>query len=162
MIIKILKGEKILKKLKNYTLILALMGTTLVLSACNEQPSENNVEKTDEVEDVQENVNESEASQYLSGKSFDKHIGDGADRLVFVDDHTLIISVEDTLPPYISNLDDIEDFEEGEIIEFENIELMDSDSEEYLVIYDGEELLKLMINEDDLLEAEDGTTYMQN
>lgn len=148
------------------------MGTTLVLSACNEQPAED----TEEVENVQEDVDdseendqtvESEASQYLSGETFNKYTGDGAERLLFVDDHTLIISVEDSLPPYISNLDDVEDYEGSETIEFENIELMDietvdGDSKEFLVIHDGEELLKLMINEDDLLETNDGTTYMKN
>lgn len=165
-----------MEKLKNHTLILALMGITLVLSACNEQPREDTVEDAEEVENVQEDVDdseesdqtvESEASQYLSGETFNKYTGDGAERLFFVDDHTLIISVEDSLPPYLSSLDDVEDYEASETIEFKNIELMDietvdSDSKEFLVIYDGEELLKLMINEDDLLETEDGTTYMQN
>lgn len=45
-----------MKKLRNYTFILALMGITLVLSACNEQPTEDTVEDMEEVEDVQEDV----------------------------------------------------------------------------------------------------------
>lgn len=164
-----------MNKKRSLFLISSLL-IVLLLLACNEKPAEDTVEDTEEVENVQEDVDdseendqtvESEASQYLSGETFNKYTGDGAERLLFVDDHTLIISVEDNLPPYISNLEDIEDFEESETIEFENIELMDietgdSDSKEFLVIYDGEELLKLMINEDNLLETNDGTTYMKN
>ena len=50
----------------------------------------------------------------------------------------------------------------NERIDFGNIELIDGEAGEYLVIYKGKQLLKLIVNEGDLLEAEDGTTYMRD
>ncbi len=112
--------------------------------------------------EVDYSLNRSEASRQLSGQTFTKHTGEGADRLLFIRDHRLIISVEDTLPPYIANLADSKEYKENETIEFENIELKDSDSGEFIVMHDDRELLRLTINEDDLLEVEDGTTYMKD
>lgn len=43
-----------MKKSKNYVLVLALMGMTLVLSACGEQAAEDTVEDTEEVENLEE------------------------------------------------------------------------------------------------------------
>lgn len=103
-----------------------------------------------------------EASNYLNGQTFTKHTGEGAERLVFVENHTLIISLEDTLPPYIADLEDFKDYQGNETIEFKNIELKDIYPSEFLVMYEGKELLKLTINKDNLLETEDGTTYMKN
>lgn len=103
-----------------------------------------------------------EANKYLNGQTFTKHTGDGAERLVFVEDHTLIISIEDMLPPYIADLEDFKDDKGNETVEFKNIELKDIYPSEFIVLYEGKELLKLKINEDNLLEAEDGTTYMKN
>lgn len=103
-----------------------------------------------------------EAQGYLSGQTFTKHIGEGADKLSFVDNDRLIISIDDTFPPYISNLKDYEEYEGRQTIELENIELTDTDSGDFLVMHEGKELLKLRINNENLLEAEDGTTYMKN
>lgn len=103
-----------------------------------------------------------EAVGYLSGQTFTKHSGEGADQLSFLSSNRLIISIDDILPPYIVNLDDFEDYKDSQTIEFENIELTDSESGEFIVMYGGQELLKLRINEDNLLETEDGTTYMKN
>lgn len=103
-----------------------------------------------------------EAEGYLSGQTFTKHSGEGADKLSFVGNDRLILSIGDTLPPYIANLKDYEEYEGSRTIELENIELADTDTGDFLVIYEGEELLKLRINEDNLLETEDGTTYMKN
>lgn len=50
------------------------------------------------------------------------------------------------------------DYDGNETIEFENIKLLAGEANEYLVIYEEKELLKLTINEEYLLEAEDGTT----
>lgn len=102
------------------------------------------------------------ASDYLSGQTFTKYAGDGAERLLFVEDDKLIVSIEGTLPPFIADLDGFADYGGNETIEFENIELTDGESGEFLVIYEGKELLKLVINEDYLLETEDGTTYMRD
>lgn len=107
-------------------------------------------------------IEDYEASKYLSGQTFTKHTGNGAERLVFVEDHTLIISLEDTLPPYIVDLDDFKDYQGNETIEFKNIELKDIYPNEFLVRHEGKELLKLIINDENLLETEDGTTYMKN
>lgn len=43
-----------MKKSKNYVLVLALMGMTLVLSACGEKAAEDTVEDTEEVENLEE------------------------------------------------------------------------------------------------------------
>lgn len=102
------------------------------------------------------------AKGYLSAQRFTKHTGDGAERLLFLDDHTLILAVEDTLPPYVEDLEDFKESKGYETIEFKNIEFKDVGFGEFLIIYEGKELLRLRINEENLLETEDETTYMKD
>lgn len=79
-----------MNKKRSLFLISSLL-IVLLLLACNEKPAEDTVEDTEEVENVQEDVDdseendqtvESEASQYLSGETFNKYTGDGAERLL--------------------------------------------------------------------------------
>lgn len=103
----------------------------------------------------------SEAALKLSNQTFVKHIGEGAEKLSFTGNRKLILSFDDTLPPYIADLEDLKDYEGNESVTLENILLKDGESGDFIVMQDGEELFRLFFNEDELLETEDGTTYMQ-
>ncbi len=103
----------------------------------------------------------SEAALQLNNQTFVKHIGEGAEKLSFTGNRKLIISFDDSLPPYIADLEDLKDYEGNEPVTLENIVLKDGESGDFIVTQDGEELFRLFFNEDELLETEDGTTYMQ-
>jgi len=98
----------------------------------------------------------SEAGEVLEDQIFTKHIGDGVDGLAFIDGG-LLAREEGILPPEI---DDPQDYEEGETVHYENVDLVDGDTGDFVVEYDGEELYRFHINDEGLLEEEDGTTYI--
>lgn len=100
----------------------------------------------------------SEASEVLEDRIFKKHIGDGANSLAFLDGD-LLVSEGELLPPEI---EEPKDYEEPEQLHYENVELIDGADGEFTVEYEGEELYRFHINEEDLLEEEDGTTYVSN
>jgi len=98
----------------------------------------------------------SEASEVLEDQIFNKHIGDGADGLAFIDGD-LLVREEGTITPEI---DDPQEHEEGETIHYEDVDLVDGDTGDFIVEYDDEELYRFHVNDDGLLEEEDGTTYI--
>lgn len=100
----------------------------------------------------------SEASEVLEDRIFNKHIGDGPNGLAFLEGG-LLVSEGELLPPEI---EDPKDYEEPEQLHYENVELIDGADGEFTVEYEGEELYRFHINEEDLLEEEDGTTYVSN
>lgn len=101
---------------------------------------------------------ESNASEVLEGEIFQKHTGDGPDELAFVDGG-LLVQDAGTLTPVI---EDPAEHEEATSTLYEAVDLVDGENEEFIVEYEGEELFRFHINEDELLEAEDGTVYISD
>jgi len=101
----------------------------------------------------------SEASEVLGDRVFNKHSGDGAEGLAFLDGG-LIVNEGGTLPPELE-MQDLQEQEESETIHYDSVDLFD-DNGEFVVKYEGEELYRFRINDDGLLEEENGTTYLTN
>lgn len=94
----------------------------------------------------------------IRGRNLSKTHGDGPDELAFVDGG-LLVQDAGTLTPVI---EDPAEHEEATSTHYEAVDLVDGENEEFIVEYEGEELFRFHINEDELLEAEDGTVYISD
>lgn len=146
------------KSLSLKTLMVSALLMIPFLAACTNQSSP---DEDVEVNEVTLQDSDNNAEDYLNESILNKHSGDGPDQLTFSNDE-LLVSTTGNIPPFLPSVENSEDLQEADAYIYEEVSLVDGDKNEFIVYYDEEELFKFQLNEDNMLENQDGTVYSVN